>query len=71
MEQLKPCPFCGHEVGGYTKDIWDGAAKVYIIECINLECFMRSDWFNNDVRFIFCNKEEAIKQWNTRHESNK
>ena len=52
-EELKPCPFCGGEVG--ISQIYDWSFRVY---CSN--CDIEIDGFSTE--------EEAIDEWNRRVE---
>ena len=55
-EKLKPCPFCGSDAKVLMSDGW-------IIICQNSD-------LNCNARLPYCpTKNEAIKTWNTRSES--
>lgn len=51
---LKPCPFCGEN------PIIETSKKITYIFCNNEDCPMDA------VEVEDCNREEAIKAWNTR-----
>ena len=55
-EELKPCPFCGHEAAYYQSG---GSSSDYEVGCFNGECPVEPHaWAESE--------EEAIVKWNTR-----
>lgn len=58
-EELKPCPFCGGEVGVDYSDF----NRFYEICCSNLDCIAI-------VSIDHKEKSKAIKAWNTRVSDN-
>ena len=55
-EELKPCPFCGHEAVLHQSDC---IYSDYDVGCFNGECLVEPHaWAES--------KEEAVTKWNTR-----
>lgn len=53
---LKPCPFCGSEVGVHERGGYDYYEPYWVVECGKCEAGMES----------FGTREAAIEAWNTR-----
>jgi len=56
-DDLKPCPFCGHEAVAIHSSWWDN--DEYDVECFNGECPVKPHTCRET-------KDEAIAAWNTR-----
>lgn len=52
------CPFCGGEVKMIAEQV-DARTVAYNFVCQNLDC-------GSNTYFDYCDREEAIEQWNTR-----
>ena len=78
-EELKPCPFCGDEVGLKRNKLWTDSGHgykgcyEYIIRCDNPDCSCNiklpknNTIYNNDQDAV----NNAIKAWNTRTDKSK
>lgn len=55
MTELKPCPFCGHEVKGPVLEDWDSADDYWVIRCGYCGGMMY-----DQVRWV------VVDSWNTR-----
>lgn len=56
-DKLLPCPFCGGEVELLTEEV-DATREAYNFHCDNCDMSTYYDYPND--------REDAIKQWNTR-----
>lgn len=63
MNELKPCPYCGHDMDIMT-GIGRGGDAEYILYCTNVRCSLNS-LFD---RLKFDTRRDAVKANNTRHE---
>ena len=71
--EIKPCPFCGHEVYMDKIPLWNGShgyhgCYEFKIRCKNIDCGCRFDFWENDT--VYRDEETAIynviEQWNRR-----
>lgn len=68
--KLKPCPFCGAKVE-LVRQI--GKTDIYYIECTKCRALMGREHMEEDCshrELHFENKEDLIREWNTRSNSN-
>lgn len=63
-EELKPCPFCGHEAEIEIDGGWD--VPVYYVACLHCDANTQAGDYSESMQET---EQGAIKAWNTRHDS--